>query len=158
MLGDREWQAHGFNAPFDLDPGIRGELFPAGHIPGSSMLRLEGDQNSLLYTGDFKLDSGPAAESCVVPRADTLIMEATYGIPKYTFPPLSEVATEMIQFCRESIEDGVIPVLFGYSLGKAQVILSILRQSELDIMLHPQALKMTQACQAIGFNLSLIHI
>ena len=152
MPGDREWQAHGFNAPFDVDPGIRGELFPAGHIPGSSMLRLEGDQSSLLYTGDFKLDSGPAAESCVVPRADTLIMETTYGIPKYTFPPLSEVATEMIQFCRESIEDGVIPVLFGYSLGKAQMILSILRHSELDIMLHPQALKMTQACQAIGFN------
>ena len=148
---DREWRAHGFTAPFDVDPGIRGELFPAGHIPGSSMLRLEGDHGSLLYTGDFKLHSGPAAESCGVPQADTLIMETTYGIPKYTFPPLSEVATEMVQFCRESIEDGVIPILFGYSLGKAQAILSILRDSELDIMLHPQVLKMTRACQAIGF-------
>ena len=36
--------------------------------------------------------------------------------------------------------------------AEAQVILSILRHSELDIMLHPQALKMTQTCQAIGFN------
>lgn len=151
MPGEREWQAHPFETPFDIAPGIQGELFPAGHIPGSSMLRLESERGSLLYTGDFKLHSGPAAEACVVPQADTLVMETTYGIPKYTFPPLTEVAADIVQFCRETIETGSIPVLFGYSLGKAQAILSILRNSELRIMLHPQVLKMTQVCQKIGF-------
>ena len=53
----------------------------------------------------------------------------------------------MIQFCRESIEDGVIPVLFGHSLGKAQVILSIPTQRAGYYAIH--RLKMTQTCQAM---------
>ena len=152
LPGNREWLTHPFNEPFHIESGVRGELFPAGHIPGSSMLRLESEEGSLLYTGDFKLHSSPAAESCIVPKADTLVMETTYGIPKYTFPPRSEVAADIIQFCHDTIADNFIPVLFGYSLGKAQAILSILQDSELQIMLHPQVLKMTQVCQKIGFE------
>lgn len=151
MPGNREWLTHPFETPFNATPEVRGELFPAGHIPGSSMIRLESEQGSLLYTGDFKLHSGPAAEACIAPQADTLVMETTYGIPKYTFPPLAEVAADVVQFCRETIEDGAIPVLFGYSLGKAQAILSILQNRGLKIMLHPQVQKMTEACQKIGF-------
>lgn len=150
--GEREWEAHGFQEPFEIARGVRAELFPAGHIPGSSMILLEKEGSTLLYTGDFKLSSNSSAESCIVPKADTLIIETTYGIPKYTFPPVSEVIKDIIQFCKDTIEDGYTPILFGYSLGKAQEILKSLEGQSFRVLLHPQALKMTRACEEIGFT------
>ncbi len=151
MPGKRNWRTHGFQEPFEICLGIKGKFFPAGHIPGSSMLMLEKEGSSLLYTGDFKLSSNLSAEKCIVPKAETLVIETTYGIPKYAFPPISEVTQEIVQFCQETIEDGCTPVLFGYSLGKAQEALKCIEGSGLPILLHPKVLKMTRACEEIGF-------
>jgi len=152
MGGQREWRAYDFREKFELAPQVQGELFPAGHVAGSSMLLLEKEGSSLLYTGDFKLGSNLSAEPCVVPKADNLVIETTYGVPKYAFPPRSEVVKEIVQFCRETIDDGQVPVLFGYSLGKAQEVLKCLEGCGLRILLHPQVLKMTRACEEIGFS------
>ncbi len=66
-------------------------LLPAGHIFGSAQLFLETDQGSLLYTGDFKLRPGRSAEQAEWRQAETLIMETTYGLPRYRLPPTDEV-------------------------------------------------------------------
>src|SRR5262245_25764623 len=42
--------------------GLRLTALPAGHCLGSAMLRAESDRQSLLYTGDFKLDASATAE------------------------------------------------------------------------------------------------
>ena len=152
MPGKRKWKTYGLQEPFEISPSVKGALYPAGHIPGSSMLLLEKKGETLLYTGDFKLGPNLTAEACIVPKADTLIIETTYGVPKYAFPPISEVKKEILQFCHETIDDHRIPVLFGYSLGKAQEALKCLEGSGLKILLHPQVLKMTQACEEIGFT------
>src|SRR5439155_25430141 len=98
-------------------------LIPAGHILGSAQFFLESDAASLLYTGDFKLRAGLSAEPAEWRHADTLIMETTYGLPRYRFPPTAEVIEAMVAFCREALDEGAVPILFGYSLGKAQEIL-----------------------------------
>jgi len=152
MPGERKWKTYGFQESFEISPNVKGMLYPAGHIPGSSMLLLEKEGETLLYTGDFKLGLNLSAEACIVPKADTLIIETTYGVPKYAFPPISEVKKEILQFCHETIDDRHLPVLFGYSLGKAQEALKCLEGSGLKILLHPQVLKMTQACEDIGFS------
>jgi DNA ligase-1 len=110
-------------------------LLPAGHIFGSAQALVESDRGSLLYTGDFKLRPGLSAEPAEWRHADTLIMETTYGLPKYRLPPTDEVIARMVAFCREAIEDGAVPVLLGYSLGKAQEILCAL---------HGAVFKMTE--------------
>ncbi len=152
MPGERDWRTYDFQEPFEIEPGVQAMLYPAGHIPGSAMLWLEKDGSSFLYTGDFKLSPSLCAEPCVVPQADTLVIETTYGIPRYTFPPSSEVVHDIVQFCRDTLENGDTPILFGYSLGKSQEILRALSGSELRIMLHSQVFKMTQACEEIGFK------
>ena len=53
-------------------------------------------------------------------------METTYGLPRYRLPPTEEVIEQIVAFCRETLEDGAVPVLLGYSLGKAQEILCAL--------------------------------
>src|SRR5437660_7705609 len=62
-------------------------LLPAGHIFGSAQLFLAKGNETLLYTGDFKLRRGKSAEPAEWRQADTLIMETTFGLPRYQFPP-----------------------------------------------------------------------
>ena len=152
MPGERDWLIYDFDEPFEIEPGTNARLYPAGHIPGSAMLWLEREGKTFLYSGDFKLSPNLSAEACVVPQADTLVIETTYGIPRYTFPPVSEVIQDIIGFCKDTLENGETPVLFGYSLGKAQEILKALSGTEFEIMVHPQVFKMTQACEKIGFD------
>ncbi len=119
-------------------------LFPAGHIFGSAQFYLETENGSLLYTGDFKLRPGLSAEPAGWRHAETLIMETTYGLPKYRLPPTDQVIAAMVAFCEEALEDGAVPVLLGYSLGKAQEILCALTRAGLTPMLHGAVFRMTE--------------
>ena len=121
-------------------------LLPAGHITGSAMLHLtrKDDGATLLYTGDYKLRQGLSAERCELMQADTLIMETTFGLPKYRFPPAEDVIAQMLAFVRETLSDGGIPVLLGYSLGKAQEILCALHDAALPVMVHASVAQITE--------------
>ena len=133
--------------PFGRPATVRGlevTLLPAGHIFGSAQFFLESDAGSLLYTGDFKLRRGRSAEATEWKQADTLIMETTYGRPRYRLPPTELVVQQIVAFCREALEEGATPVLLGYSLGKAQEILCSLAEANLRPMLHGSVYRMTR--------------
>jgi DNA ligase-1 len=130
--------------PFDIT------LTPAGHIFGSAMSLIESEGQSLLYTGDFKLRRGLSAEPCAPLKADTLIMETTYGQSKYRFPPTAEVIQGIIRFCREALDNDETPVLLGYSLGKSQEILCGLGEAGLPLMLHGTVHRLTKIYEGFG--------
>ncbi|MBE36870.1 MAG: hypothetical protein CMI16_15175 [Opitutaceae bacterium] len=125
-------------------------LHPAGHILGSSLVELNNENGTLLYTGDFKLRRGWAAEPCATPQADLLIMETTFGLPCYDFPDEEKVRAEIVAFCRESLAEGRNPVLFCYSLGKTQEVLAALAPEGLPVMLHPAAMRLTKIYEKFG--------
>ncbi len=113
------------------------QLYPAGHVLGSAMVRVETPSGeSLLYTGDFKTRPGLAAEPIEIPQADTLVMESTFGRPEFVFPPTETIQAGIVSFCRETLNDGRVPILLAYSLGKAQEVLKILEAAELPVMAH----------------------
>jgi DNA ligase-1 len=125
-------------------------LLPAGHIFGSAQCLLFAGNETLLYTGDFKLRPGKSAEQTQWREADTLIMETTFGLPRYRFPPTEHVIDQIVAFCRETIDDGRVPVLLGYSLGKAQEILCSLDGAGLTPMLHGSVYQMTRIYEEFG--------
>lgn len=125
-------------------------LLPAGHILGSAMALLECAGESLLYTGDFKLRPGLAAEVCEPRRADVLIMETTFGQPRYKFPEAGEVMRDVVRFCRETIESDAIALLHCYSLGKTQEVLRGLAGAGLPIALHESAFALTKIYEHFG--------
>ena len=128
-----------------IRPDLRITLYPAGHIAGSAQSFVESErEGSLLYTGDFKLRPGLSAEKTGWVQADTLIMETTFGLPRFRFPPTPEILAQVVKFCREAIEEDEVPVLFGYSLGKSQEILLALDQAGLPAMLHGAVHRMTE--------------
>jgi DNA ligase 1 len=132
--------------------GLDVMLLPAGHIFGSAQCFLSVGNETLLYTGDFKLRPGKSAEQAEWRRADTLIMETTFGLPHYRFPPTEEVVDQIVAFCRETIDDGYVPVLLGYSLGKAQEILCSLDGAGLIPMLHGSVYQMTCIYEQFGHS------
>jgi DNA ligase-1 len=125
-------------------------LLPAGHIFGSAQLFLADGNETLLYTGDFKLRRGKSAEPAEWREADTLIMETTFGLPRYQFPPNEKVVEQIVAFCRDTIEEGEVPILLGYSLGKAQEILCSLDGAGLIPMLHGSVYQMTRIYEQFG--------
>src|SRR2546427_4622553 len=125
-------------------------LLAAGHIFGSAQFFLFTEKETLLYTGDFKLRPGKSAEPAQRRQADTLIMETTFGLSRYRFPPTEQVIDEIVAFCRETIEAAQVPVLLGYSLGKAQEILCSLDGAGLTPMLHGSVYRMTRIYEQFG--------
>ena len=124
--------------------GAEFTLLPAGHVRGSAQLHLQAEDGSILYTGDFKLRPGLSSERTAWRQADTLIMETTFGQPEFVFPPTAQVLSGVVKFCREALEDGEVPVLLGYSLGKAQEIICAVAAAGLRPMLHGAVAKLTR--------------
>ena len=142
-----------FHAPIVKD-GFRLRLLPAGHIAGSAMLHVTriADGATLLYTGDFKVRKGRTAEPVVFQQADLLILETTFGLPQFIFPPPMEVEGAVLRFVHDTLADGEVPVLLGYSLGKAQEALALLHAHDIPAVLHPNVAEMTAACRAAGVS------
>lgn len=142
-----------FGQPHALEFGVTATLHPAGHILGSSQILLESPEHgSLLYTGDFKLRPGLAAEPCATPRADTLIMETTFALPRYVMPPESEVIAQIVAFCQQTVAEGATPALLCYSLGKSQEVLRALASAGLPVMLHAETLRLTRIYEKLGIE------
>jgi hypothetical protein len=142
-----------FGQTEQLTPECTVTLHPAGHIFGSAQVLLDHAlHGTLLYTGDFKLNPSHAAEPCATPRADTLIMETTFGLPRYVFPPAAEIVANLITFCRDTLAAGATPVLLCYSLGKSQEILRALAPAGLPIMLHSETHRLTRICAQLGLD------
>ncbi len=130
--------------------GWSAKLLPAGHVLGSAQFWYEAPEGTLLYTGDFKVRKGLSCESLVPGSAETLIMETTYGMPRYQFPPVSETLAAVVRFCMEALEEGETPVLLGYSLGKAQEILAALQGAKLPVMLHSAIARIAKVYEEFG--------
>lgn len=128
------------------------ELLPAGHVLGSAQCLVRSAAGTLLYTGDFKLRASPGVDSIRHASADTLIMETTFGLPRYVFPPDEEVAAGIVKFCVESREAGATPVLLAWSLGKAQETLHALHGAGLPIALHESVHAMTRIHESCGVS------
>jgi Cft2 family RNA processing exonuclease len=136
-------------------PGFQWSLHSAGHIHGSSQILLSHKDSGmrLLYTGDFKMRAGFSCEKAATPFADVLIMETTFGLPRYRFPPAEETMQRVIRFCRTALGEGAVPVLLAYTLGKSQEILAGLRGVDFPLMLHPQTHAISEAYVRMGVSL-----
>ncbi len=134
--------------------GHRLMLLPAGHTLGSAQIHVTrlADGASLLYTGDFKIRTSRTAETARFAQAGTLIMETTFGLPRFRFPGTIKVRNALIRFCRGCLDEGEVPVLVAYALGKAQEIMAQLRDAGFSWGLHPACFEMTAAYEAQGIR------
>ncbi len=127
---------------------------PAGHILGSSQIRVAHDVDVWVFTGDFKRDHDPSCEAFELVPCNTFITEATFALPVYRWQPGSVVAEEIWQWW-QSMQSAQRPaVLFAYSLGKAQRVLSELTAyTDKPVYLHGAVEKLTGIYREAGINM-----
>ena len=116
-------------------------LHPAGHILGAALVHIQGPASqgrgeSLLYSGDFRLEAGLTCRGAEPVGADVLIMEATFGTPAHRQPPTAETRARLIEFARENLDAGRVPVLLAYALGKGQEVLAALTAAGIPVAAH----------------------
>jgi putative mRNA 3-end processing factor len=138
-----------FRAPFGLGE-LTLELFPAGHVLGSAQLRVTRNGVAVGYTGDLCTEPTHAAERAEVVGCDVLVMESTFGHPRYVFPPKEETLLAIRRFVDDALSDGTTPVLLGYALGKAQEILKYLADAGYPCRVHPVVHALDKIYEAHG--------
>ncbi len=141
-----------YRKPFGLSD-LTLELFPAGHVLGSAQLRVTRNGFSLGYSGDLCLEPTLTAEPAEVVECDMLVLESTYGMPRYVFPPKGEVLAAVRRFVDDALADDATPVLLGYALGKAQEILKYLGEAGYRCRAHPSVHAVNQVYEANGVAL-----
>lgn len=126
---------------------------PAGHVFGSAMLAIASSEGTALYTGDFKLRESATAEPAAPPRADVLIMESTYGEPRYRLPPRTESIAQLLAIVQRVLDAGRTPVVQAYVLGKAQEVTRILTLAGLRVVQHPLVHAISEIYRQCGCEL-----
>lgn len=136
--------------------GVSVSLHPAGHIRGSAQVRVEYRGEVWVVSGDYKLQPDPTAEAFESVPCHTFISECTFGLPVYRWPDPADVARDLMGWWSENRGKGRTSVVFAYSLGKAQRILSMLESGMGPVLAHGSIRRMTDLYRAEGVDLPLL--
>jgi putative mRNA 3-end processing factor len=101
---------------------------PAGHILGSSQVRIQYQDEVWVFTGDFKRDLDLTCKPFEVVPCDIFISEATFSLPVYRWPDFRLEMKEIYHWWMKNKEEGFNSFLCCYALGKAQRIIAGLRE------------------------------
>ncbi len=127
--------------------------YPAGHILGSAMLHADDGQQTLLYSGDFRLRPSLTAERTELPKADIFVLESTFGRPRYRFPPTEQVHEELVDLVRTILAEEKTPVIHAYVLGKAQEVTRLLTNHGIPVLQHRLVHELSEIYEACGCEL-----
>jgi putative mRNA 3-end processing factor len=127
---------------------------PAGHILGSSQVRVEAGGEVWVVSGDYKRDPDPTCAPFEVVPCDTFISEATFALPVYRWKSGEEIGRQIFEWWQECKERGTTALLLCYSLGKAQRVLAELaRFTDEKAYLHGAAVELTDLYRRQGVKM-----
>ena len=104
--------------------GVRVSFHPAGHILGSSQIRVEHHGEVWVVSGDYKTQPDPTCAPFELVPCETFVTESTFGLPVYRWSTDREVFEQIAEWWRDNRESGRASVIYAYALGKAQRILA----------------------------------
>ena len=117
--------------------GVKVSLHPAGHVLGSSQVRIEAPDGEVwVVSGDYKLDPDPTCEPFEPVRCHTFITESTFGLPVYRWRTPGEIFAGIDEWWRANAQAKRASIIFGYAFGKAQRILASVDSSIGPIIVH----------------------
>jgi Cft2 family RNA processing exonuclease len=128
-------------------------IAPAGHVLGAAQLIADTPAGRLVYTGDYQSGPGLTHAPGSPVACDVLVIEATFGLPIFHFPPRGAVRSEIVGWCAARLAAGETPVLLAYALGKAQELVAALGEAGLPIVAHGAALEVCRAYRELGVAL-----
>jgi len=134
-LGDNHYQAVGWNEAVHFN-NVTVTLFPAGHIVGSSQIRVEHKGETWVVSGDYKTENDGISGAFVPVRCHTFITESTFGLPIYNWKPQEKIYEEIRSWIKNNQSEQRASILIAYSLGKAQRVLQAIKDTGTPVYAH----------------------
>jgi len=144
-----------YNEPVSVGEGIQSTFHDAGHILGSSMIKLvikQGEEKrSIVFSGDIGRWDRPILEDpSFFRRTDYIVMESTYGDREHE--GTNEIGDDLAEIVKTAFEVGGKIIVPSFALQRAQEILYYLnilllekRIPDLKVYLDsPMAIKVTE--------------
>ncbi|SFF37602.1 ligase-associated DNA damage response exonuclease [Thermoflexibacter ruber] len=153
---DIQLQTIPYNKPL-YSNGVKVSFHPAGHIIGSSQIRVEYQGEVWVVSGDYKLEDDGISNAFEPVRCHTFITESTFGLPIYHWDKQEIVFDQMNRWWQKNKENGKQSVLIAYSLGKAQRLIQHLDTSIGKVFGHGAVYQIQQTFVEAGFPIKSIE-
>ena len=151
-LGQNNYQTVNWSETILIND-VQVTLYPAGHIIGSSQVRLEYHGDVWVVSGDYKVEDDGISGKFEPIRCNTFITESTFGLPIYKWKPQQEIYKNIITWINKNKENGKTSVLLAYSLGKAQRVLQAIKETTQTIFAHGAIFNMQQTLIDAGWDI-----
>jgi putative mRNA 3-end processing factor len=137
--------------------GVKISLHPAGHIIGSSQVRIEYKDEVWVFSGDYKTENDGISGEFEPVRCHTFISESTFGLPIYQWKSQAEIFASIQDWIKDNQASGKTSVLIAYSLGKAQRIMKAISGVTDKIFVHGAVWNMHEALLNAGYDLPAVQ-
>jgi len=131
---------------------VKVSFHPAGHVIGSAQIRMEYKGYVVVFTGDYKTQPDFITTPYEPIKCNTLITESTFGLPIYKWKKEEVLQKELQSWIKTNQSNNRTSVFLGYSLGKAQRLLSLLDGCD-DVFVHRSIHNLNEVILNSGFTL-----
>src|SRR6185437_5012973 len=133
--------------------GVRVSLHPAGHVIGSSQVRVEYQGEVWVVSGDYKTEDDGISGAFEPLRCHVFVTESTFGLPIYHWDPQPVLFDYLQSWVADNRARDRTSVLIAYSLGKAQRVLLGLEPTGVEVYVHGAIWNVHQTLLAAGVAL-----
>jgi len=134
-LGDNNYETLEWNETKYIN-GVKVSLHPAGHIIGSSQVRVECNNEVWVASGDYKIANDGLSGQFEPVRCHAFITESTFGLPIYCWKKQEMVFEDIRNWILSNKALNKTSIIIAYSLGKAQRVLKALEDFDEAIYMH----------------------
>lgn len=133
--------------------GVDITLVPAGHVLGSAQAVIRCKGLTIVVSGDYKRRRDPTCPPFEPVKCDVFVTEATFGLPVFCFPDVSEEIAKLLKSAAQFPER--THLIGAYGLGKSQRVLCSLREAGYDktIFIHGALAGMNALYERFGVAL-----
>ena len=121
-LGDINVQGIEYGEKISIN-GVDISYHPAGHVVGSSQIRIANKKEIWVISGDYKLQNDNVSTPYEPIKCDYFITESTFGIPAFQWEPQSVIIDQINSWWSHNTAHNIPSLISAYSLGKAQRII-----------------------------------
>ncbi|HEY3780987.1 MAG TPA: ligase-associated DNA damage response exonuclease [Fimbriimonadaceae bacterium] len=133
--------------------GVKLSLHPAGHILGSSQVRVEDGGQVWVVSGDYKVEPDPTCRAFELVKCNVFITESTFGLPIYRWPAEGEIFGQINAWWKANQVAGRTSMIFSYTLGKAQRVLAGVDPENGPIFAHGAVRRINEGYRWAGVKL-----
>ena len=154
-LGNNHYETVDWNENIFIN-GVKVSFHPAGHVIGSSQIRIEYAGEVWVISGDYKVvDDGISGQFEPI-ACNTFITESTFGLPIYKWKSPQQIDKDIQDWIIKNQSEGRTSVLIAYSLGKAQRVIKAIAEVTQNIFVHGAIYNIHETLLHAGWNLPTV--